>query len=229
MRIRTAGVTTAVLLALFASTACGGNDDASDGSTGASKATGGTLVIWADDKRTAALKPFAEKFGKENGLTVDVQAIPNKDLQANFVTAAQSGKGPDVVVGAHDWIGNLVQNGAIDPVQLSAAQKKSFADIAIKGVTYNGQSYGVPYAIENLALIRNTELAPTAPATIEDLVTAGKQLRTAGKASEIMALQCGENGDAYHIYPLYTSARSEERRAGKECREMCRSRWSPYH
>ena len=24
-------------------------------------------------------------------------------------------------------------------------------------------------------------------------------------------------------------ARSEERRVGKECRVMCRSRWSPYH
>ena len=24
-------------------------------------------------------------------------------------------------------------------------------------------------------------------------------------------------------------ARSEERRVGKECASMCRSRWSPYH
>jgi hypothetical protein len=26
-----------------------------------------------------------------------------------------------------------------------------------------------------------------------------------------------------------TGARSEERRVGKECRRLCRSRWSPYH
>jgi orotate phosphoribosyltransferase len=26
-----------------------------------------------------------------------------------------------------------------------------------------------------------------------------------------------------------TSVRSEERRVGKECRRLCRSRWSPYH
>ena len=26
-----------------------------------------------------------------------------------------------------------------------------------------------------------------------------------------------------------TKARSEERRVGKECAPMCRSRWSPYH
>ena len=55
-------------------------------------------------------------------MTVEVQAV-SKDLQTNFVTASQQGSGPDVVVGAHDWIGNLVQNGAIDPVQLTAEQK----------------------------------------------------------------------------------------------------------
>ena len=27
----------------------------------------------------------------------------------------------------------------------------------------------------------------------------------------------------------YETARSEERRVGKECASMCRSRWSPYH
>jgi hypothetical protein len=26
-----------------------------------------------------------------------------------------------------------------------------------------------------------------------------------------------------------TAVRSEERRVGKECRRLCRSRWSPYH
>jgi arabinogalactan oligomer/maltooligosaccharide transport system substrate-binding protein len=187
---------------MLLASACGGGKSPSGSAS--PKPKGGNLVIWADDKRTAALKPFAEKFGQETGVTVDVQAV-SKDLQTNFVTASQSGKAPDIVVGAHDWIGNLVQNGAIDPVQLSAAQKSSFADIAIKGVTFNGQTYGVPYAIENIALIRNTELAPTAPATIEDLITAAKALKTSGKVSELMALQVGQTGDAYHIYPLYTS------------------------
>ena len=30
--------------------------------------------------------------------------------------------------------------------------------------------------------------------------------------------------DLIHYYP-----RSEERRVGKECLRLCRSRWSPYH
>jgi arabinogalactan oligomer/maltooligosaccharide transport system substrate-binding protein len=202
MRIRTTGVTVVSVLAL-AVAGCGGGSKPSSSSSTAPK-NGGTLVIWADDQRTAALKPFADKFSAANGVKVEVQAI-SKDLQTTFVTASQSGKGPDIVVGAHDWIGNMVQNGAIDPVQLTDQQKSQFADIALKAVTFNGQVYGVPYAIENVALIRNTDLAPNAPATLEDLVTAGKALKTGGKVTNILSVQVGQTGDAYHIYPLFTS------------------------
>jgi hypothetical protein len=31
------------------------------------------------------------------------------------------------------------------------------------------------------------------------------------------------------LYAQVEVARSEERRVGKECRRLCRSRWSPYH
>jgi arabinogalactan oligomer/maltooligosaccharide transport system substrate-binding protein len=205
MRIRTAGVVAAAMTIAFAIAGCGDDDSADPAASASPKAAGGKLTIWADDKRAAALKPFADKFGQENGVTVTVQAI-SKDQQTAFVTASQQGSGPDVMVGAHDWIGNLVQNGAIDPVQLTDEQKAGFSELALKAVTFNGQLYAVPYAQENVALIRNTDLVPTAPATVEDLVAAGKKLKADKKASEILCLQSGQNGDAYHIYPLYTSA-----------------------
>jgi arabinogalactan oligomer/maltooligosaccharide transport system substrate-binding protein len=199
MRIRTAGVVAIVGLALLAA-GCSKDGPASD----PSPQPKGKLVIWADDKRAEVLKPFAAKFGTENNVTVDVQAI-SKDQQTTFVTASAQGSGPDVMVGAHDWIGNLVQNGAIDPVQLTDAQKGAFPDVAIKAVTFDGKIFGVPYAMENVALIRNTDLAATAPATIEDIVSAGQALKAAGKATEIMCLQVGQNGDVYHMQPFYSS------------------------
>ncbi|MEV6925085.1 maltose ABC transporter substrate-binding protein [Dactylosporangium sp. NPDC051485] len=200
MRISLRAVGACALVALSL-TACSSTKTPASSST----QPAATLTIWADDQRSAALKPFAEAFGKANHVDVQVQAV-SKDLQTVYVTAAQSGKGPDIVVGAHDWIGNLVQNGTIDPIQLSEQQKAGFADVAVKAVTFNGQVYGVPYAIENLALIRNTDLAPAAPGTIEDLVAAGKALKDAGKVSTVMSLQVGQNGDAYHVYPLFASA-----------------------
>src|SRR6476659_7851846 len=77
MRIRTAGVIAVAALALVAS-GCSSGDKAKTSTS--QKPAGGTLVIWADDQRAAALKPFADTFGKENGVTVQVQAV-SKDLQ----------------------------------------------------------------------------------------------------------------------------------------------------
>ena len=39
----------------------------------------------------------------------------------------------------------------------------------------------------------------------------------------------GEELDGLEERALYSGARSEERRVGKECLRLCRSRWSPYH
>src|SRR5215211_1146041 len=86
---------------------CGAGGGAPDSGSGG----GVSLTIWADDKYSRAIKESAARWGQENDVQVNVQAI-SKDLQTVFVTAAQAGKGPDLM-GTHDWIGNLVQNGTI--------------------------------------------------------------------------------------------------------------------
>ena len=165
-------------------------------------AGGGELVIWADDKRAAALKPLADQFAADNGVTVKIEAI-SADIIPNFLTASQAGTAPDIVIWAHDTIGNLVANGAIDPIQLSNAAE--FDPLAIQGMTFDGQLYGVPYSVENIVLFINTDLVTACPATMEELVSTGKQLVSDGKAKEILSLQSGQSGDAYHIYPLFSS------------------------
>jgi arabinogalactan oligomer/maltooligosaccharide transport system substrate-binding protein len=209
MRMRALGVAALATLA-FAATACGSTPSASpttapSASAPASAAAGGgTLVIWADPLRVKPLQPFAEQFGTENGVTVEVKEI-SKDNQMTFLTASQQGSGPDVMIGAHDWIGNLVQNGAIDPVTFTEQQKASFSAKAIQAVTFDGQIYGAPYALENIALIRNTDLAPDAPATIEDMIAKGKELKEAGKVKEVLCIPVGQKGDAFHVYPIFAS------------------------
>jgi arabinogalactan oligomer / maltooligosaccharide transport system substrate-binding protein len=202
-RLRKAAVAATVALAVAA---CGGDGGGGSATTGKSAApAAGGLLMWADQTRTTALKPLIEQFGKENGVTVTLQTIPGDKVQAQFVTASQAGKAPDLVLGAHDWIGNLVQNGVIDPIQLTGDQQAGFNALAIKGVTFNGQIYGIPYAVENVALFRNTDLAPKAPATIDELLAAGKALVSGGKTQEAVAWPSGNSGNPYHGYPFFTA------------------------
>ena len=76
------------------------------------------LVIWSDADRATILKKYADQFGQEQGIKVQIQV--STDVRKDFKAATDAGKGPDVIVGAHDWLGELVQNGAVEPVNLSA-------------------------------------------------------------------------------------------------------------
>ena len=54
--------------------------------------------------------------------------------------------------------------------------------------------------------------------------TGSKQMvRTWSRSSTIFPEMVG------HTIAVHDGRRSEERRVGKECRALCRSRWSPYH
>ncbi|CAN5779725.1 maltose/maltodextrin ABC transporter substrate-binding protein MalE [soil metagenome] len=160
------------------------------------------LVIWADDTRVQALQPFADQFGEENGITVAMQELAFDEIRAQFSTAAPAGEGPDIIIGAHDWLGELVTNGLVSPVDLPNAA--DYAEVAIEAFTYEGQLYGVPYAIENIALVRNTDLVPDAPATFEELEQTALELQDSGDVEVGLALQT-DTADPYHNYPLFTS------------------------
>lgn len=194
-------------------TACGGGDDAGtpdetpsdDAATteededAAPVRADADLVIWADDVKAQALRAPAEAWARDNGITVAVQSVSG-DLRDLFITADQASNGPDVLLGAHDWIGALVQNSAITPVAIP--DTSDFSETALDAITYEGQTFGVPYGVETLGLFANTALtAAPEPATMEELVEAGR----AGGAANPLCLQVGLQGDAYHLQPLFTS------------------------
>ncbi|GAA5168157.1 sugar ABC transporter substrate-binding protein [Ornithinimicrobium tianjinense] len=157
------------------------------------------LVIWADNDRAEALKEFAKQFGDEYGITTQVQV--STDVRAQFSQAHTVGQGPDIIVGAHDWLGEFVQNGSVAPVPLADDVQAQFVPESIEATKFDGQIYGVPYATENLALMRNTDLAPNVPATMEELVAHGAELVEAGDADAPMGAPVGLVGDAYHAFP----------------------------
>ncbi len=161
------------------------------------------LVIWADDTRTPVLEPIAAAFSEAEGVNVQVVEVPNDEIRDNLVIQGPAGEGPDIIIGAHDWLGELVSNGVVEPIDLGATTA-DYADVAVQAFTYDGQNYGLPYAIENIALIRNTDLVPEAPATFEDLEATALALQADGTVDVPLAVQQGP-ADPYHNYPLFSA------------------------
>jgi Maltose-binding periplasmic proteins/domains len=165
----------------------------------------GTLTVWVDADRATVLKDVAAQFKEDKGITVKLVTKDFGDIRDDFITQAPTGKGPDVIVGAHDWLGKLVQNGVVAPLELGD-KAGDFQPVAIKAMSYEGQAYGLPYSVENIALLRNTDLAPTAPKTFDDAIAAGNALVAAGKAKYSFLVGLDPNAsDPYHLYPLQAS------------------------
>jgi arabinogalactan oligomer / maltooligosaccharide transport system substrate-binding protein len=112
---------------------------------------------------------------------------------------------PDVIVGAHDWVGEVSANGSVLPLSPSAATKKQFPAYALNSFSYGTaikKLYGAPVALENIALVTNTKLAKV-PTTFADLERQALAAKRKTKAQVGLAVQQGQ-GDAYHMYPFFS-------------------------
>ncbi|WP_404312680.1 maltose ABC transporter substrate-binding protein [Agrococcus terreus] len=185
--------------------ACAGGGTPAPAESESEAAGGGELVVWMDQNRADALADVIETFQSETGTTVEVVVKDFGAIRDDLTTQAPSGEGPDVVVGAHDWIGKLVQNGVVAPVELGGIAG-DFEDVSVSAMTYEGSVYGVPVSIENIALVRNTALAPEAPASWDDLVSTGQAAVESGDAEFPLLVGIDpNNADPYHLYPLQAS------------------------
>ena len=177
--------------------ACGGTGSPATSESAAPAA--GSLTIWVDETRIDDFKALGEDFVSASGVALDVVQKPTGDIKTDFVAQAPTGEGPDLIVGAHDWTGELVSNGLISPIELG--DKGKLADNTIAAFQYDGALYGVPYAVENIALVRNNKILQDTPDTFDALIEQAK-----GAGAEFPAIiQVGDQGDAYHMYPIQTS------------------------
>ena len=162
------------------------------------------LVIWADADRVPAVTQVATAWGRAKGVTVQVVQKQSGPIRQEVSTVAVE-NAPDVIVGAHDWVGELSGNGSIIPISPSAATKKQFPAYALNAFSYGTaikKLYGAPTALENIALITNTKLAKV-PTSFVDLEKRALAAKKKTKSQVGIAVQQGQ-GDAYHMYPFFS-------------------------
>jgi arabinogalactan oligomer / maltooligosaccharide transport system substrate-binding protein len=196
-----ATVTTAALLLAGCTPTASAPDLTASGST--------TITLWVDTERAPALKDIAAQFKKDTGITVKLEVKDFATVDQDFISQVPTGKGPDIIVSPHDKLGAYVANGVVAPLELGDVTNE-FAASAIRAMSYDGVVYGVPYSIENVALLRNADLVPDASTTMDDVLAKGKAF--AGTAKDKYPFLVGlspEQGDPYHLYPLQTSFGSE--------------------
>lgn len=206
--IGAAFIATAALIAGCSSDPAPAETPSTSPTTSASEApaidgAGAELVIWTDAEREGALNAAAQQFETDTGATVTLVQKNFEDLRNDFIAQVPTGEGPDITVGAHDWLGALVTAGVVNTIDLGDKASK-FQDVALEAMTYNGQLYGLPYSTEAIALIQNADLVgDKAPTTWDEMITMANE---AGFEDRPFILYTnGTTGDGYSAYPLQTS------------------------
>ncbi len=192
----------------LALTACGASS--SDGGSSAlpsssmdaaNPAATGTVTLWVDDNRYLEMQPIVEEFKNETGVTVELVQKASEDIGPDFVAQVPTGEGPDMIISAHDGLGEWINNGVVAPIELGDVAD-SFVPVASAAMAYDGQYYGVPLSLENVALVRNNALiSETKATTFDELIAEAKAVGTEFS----VLIQQGDKSDPYHMYPLQTS------------------------
>ncbi len=159
------------------------------------------LVVWADETRAPILEELGADFEEEFGIPVVVQELGFGDIRDQFKTAAPAGEGPDMIIGAHDWLGELAVNGLLAEIDITDVAE-DFLPAAVNAFVFDGVQYGLPYAAENVAFVRNTDLVPEAPESWDDVRAVSEALVADGESQYGYIIQ---DNDPYHFFPLQTA------------------------
>ena len=203
--MRKSAIPVAVIATFTLLAACSGGDSSAETtpkpSSSSAAADNGALVVWTDENRQPAVEAAAVAFTSETGVKVETVVKNFDDIRADFLAQVPTGEGPDITVGAHDWLGSLIEGGVIDSIDL-ADKADEFEGVTTEAFTSGGQLYGLPYAFEAIAVVRNTDLVDSTPATFDEMIEKG---RAAGTKMPLVVNANGTTGDGYTFYGFQNS------------------------
>lgn len=134
-----------------------------------------TITLWHPwgGEELAALKAAIKEYQTQNpGTEVIALQVPSDRLQDKYLRSAAANGGPDLLIGATDWIGKFAQSDVIAPLgdQIPDAQLDRYQNVALSALRYQGHLYALPESMETVALYYNKAMLPSGPPkTVQDL------------------------------------------------------------
>jgi len=161
---------------------------------GVAAAEQGKLLVWVNkDKCFDAWVGTAERYTKQTGVPVKVEAtIPDF-----FHNAAAAGKGPDVVIWAHDILGRWVADGLLQPVVPSPRVRDAIDPQGWQAFSLGRKQWGYPIGIEAIHLIYNKRYVSAPPQSFDDVVALDKRLAAQNRKAILWDLS-----HIYYSWPL---------------------------
>ena len=159
-----------------------------------------TLIVMADEVTAPVLEGMRDSVAEQVGIELEIQQVAFGEIGNQVRVSIPAGEGPDLFITAHDQIGNYIEGGLIAPVNLGD-KADQFVESSLDAFSYGGELYGLPYATENVALFRNTDLVPEPIETWDDFVAVSQALMDEGTVVNGTVFP----NTNFHIYAIHTA------------------------
>ncbi|MEZ3155974.1 extracellular solute-binding protein [Microbacterium sp. BWR-S6Y] len=180
-----AALAVAGTLALGGCAAGGGSGQNADGSV--------TLTLWHNSTTGDGKKYWedtAAAFEAANpGVTIEIQAVQNEEMDGKLQTALNSGDAPDLFMARGGGkLADIVTAGqAMDLTDKISADAKTALGSSLSAFEIDGKNYGMPVAVLPSGIFTSQDLltaagVTSAPTTIDELEAANAKIKATGVA-----------------------------------------------
>lgn len=164
----------------------------------------GKLLLWARaDGSLPVLRAAAQRFSARTGIAVEVTSPPG--MLDRFQLLAESGQGPDMLIWAHDRVGEWSEMGLIRSITPKTSLQKRIPALAWQGFTVHNKIVGYPLALESPTLIINPKWVSVPPRSFEEIQTLEPQLSKQGVQTLLW-----EYTNAYYSWSILSAGAQPE-------------------
>jgi maltose-binding protein MalE len=133
-----------------------------------------TFSLWHSFRgdEANALETVVATFNEQNADKIRLVHLDGHRFTDEVESALAAGRGPDLMIWAHDKVGPWVEKGWITPIDdlVPADELEVFIPSCLNALKYQGRLYGLPLSFETLILYYNKNLVSSPPKTTDELI-----------------------------------------------------------
>lgn len=129
------------------------------------------LVVWqSSGPQEEYVRIMGKAYTEETGIEIQVQPVDQLNQDDKLALDGPSGKGADILAWPHDQLGIPVMQGLLWSLPEEDLNLEPYTDSAVQALRVDGKLYGLPYAMESVALIYNKDIIAEIPDTFADFL-----------------------------------------------------------
>lgn len=138
--------------------ACGPGEETSGGKPSKEDKKEYDLLVWEDQDKKSGIEEAVKQFEEEHDVKIKVVEKAYAGQIEDLRLDGPAGTGPDVITIPADQIGTAVTEGLLAKLDVTDEVKSIYTESAMQSQIVEGETYGLPKAVETQILYYNKDI-----------------------------------------------------------------------